>query len=71
MINSFRREAVALGTVLATVLIGSLPAQAGLWFNGPKAEGNWTDVGNWYTYYYAIIITGVRIRQLQFILRRT
>lgn len=52
MINSFRREAVALGTVLATVLIGSLPAQAGLWFNGPKAEGNWTDVGNWYTYYY-------------------
>lgn len=52
MINSFRRETVALGTALATVLACSLPAQAGIWFNCPGAEGNWTDVSNWYTWYY-------------------
>lgn len=52
MINSFRRETVALGVALATVLVGSLSAQAGLWFKGPGAEGNWTDVSNWYTYFY-------------------
>lgn len=52
MSESFRRETVALGAALATVLACSLPVQAGMWFNCPGEEGNWTDVTNWYTWYY-------------------
>ena len=42
----------SLTVALTSVVFGLLPARAGLWFNCPGAEGNWTDVNNWYTWYY-------------------